>query len=238
MSPLLKIVLLLLSAYSPPRSSGDNGGESFFETCPPTKCSKRGPTIRYPLRLNTQPSFCGREGSELSCSANGSTLFHLPFSGSYLVDSINYYSRRISLEVQDGNCPLQSLLSMNRTDSILEYLSTNLLVVNCTRGGGAIDGMAGPIDCLQNDKDWVYVTDASATMDKLPSNCSISGNGAILFDGGDLVAGVERILRTRKIFMYWRFDEGCNECERKGNYCGINTSTNGTICMNPRHPSK
>ncbi|XP_059655456.1 rust resistance kinase Lr10-like isoform X2 [Cornus florida] len=74
MSPLPSIIVFLLSVYAGTRTLGENTEESFFKLCPPTRCSKRGPTIKYPFRLNTQPAFCGLEGFELSCSDNSGLL--------------------------------------------------------------------------------------------------------------------------------------------------------------------
>ncbi|KAK1298281.1 hypothetical protein QJS10_CPB14g00253 [Acorus calamus] len=40
--------------------------DDFFEVCPPSQCVDKGPLIRFPFRLDSQPSSCGLKGYELS----------------------------------------------------------------------------------------------------------------------------------------------------------------------------
>ncbi|KAH7832849.1 hypothetical protein Vadar_000608 [Vaccinium darrowii] len=247
MSPSLKIVifLLLLTYYTCSlASSVDNTSESFFKLCPPTRCSNSGPIIRYPFRLNTQPTFCGREGYELSCSADN-TVFPLLFSGHYYVKEIYYPNNWISLteipKKNSTNCPIQTLSSFNSSGPILEEPDSNLAIANCSERIVEMEGIYGPIDCLTDgggNGSWVYVMDTSYRMDRLPLQCSISDHvkfARVILGVQEIV---ERLLREGEIIVNYRVDYGCLECERAGRYCGFNTTSNKTICSSPKPKTK
>ncbi|KAK9277284.1 hypothetical protein L1049_006824 [Liquidambar formosana] len=226
----------------------ENSGENFFELCQATRCGKKGPIIRYPFRLNTQPSFCGREGFELSCSGDN-TLLRLPFSGNYYIQQIIYTHATISImHVNDTKCPLQSLLSLNLSNSQFyvgyseQFSLKTFTVVNCTEkdAWSATDKtLVGPIDCIGDEKILVYVTDASASMDKLPSPCRTYQTAEILTPcESDLRRAIERLLRTREIFIQWLDSGTCVACEKSGNHCGFNATGNETICYPNRQKPK
>ncbi|XP_058194431.1 rust resistance kinase Lr10-like isoform X3 [Rhododendron vialii] len=243
MSPPLSIVIFLLSAYHTGSialaASVNNTSESFFKLCPPTRCSNSGPIIRYPFRLNTQPTFCGREGYQLSCSANN-TVFPLGFSRDYYVREIYYPNNWISLtEIPKNspNCPIQSLLSFNRSGSILEEPDWNLVIANCSQGVVETEGLFGPIDCLSDGGDGngslFYVMDGSYRMDKLPLQCIVFKNVRIAHVL-DVKVPLERLLREGEIVENYRIDYECLVCERDGNYCGFNSTSNETMCSSPK----
>nr|CAB3473333.1 unnamed protein product [Digitaria exilis] len=59
--------------------------EDFFSYCPPSRCSKDGPEIRLPFRLessNTSSSLCGAPGViKLACSGQDTILAWYPDDG-------------------------------------------------------------------------------------------------------------------------------------------------------------
>ncbi|XP_028081603.1 rust resistance kinase Lr10-like [Camellia sinensis] len=235
-SLLMNIVLFLLSIYTTgSRASSTNSSDNFFELCPPTRCSNTGPTIRFPFRLNTQPPSCGIEGYELSCSGSN-TVFRLPSSGDYYVKQISYLRNWISLkEIHTTNCPIQSVMLFNRSGSILTA-SYYLAVVKCTERV-AKDGISGPIDCLRDDNtNFIYVMNGGDQMDKLPLHCKMFKS--VGFGNVDVnEAPVERLLRTGEIVENWNGFGRCYKCENSGKYCGLNSTSTGTICSSKKPPS-
>nr|CAB3477391.1 unnamed protein product [Digitaria exilis] len=61
--------------------------EDFFRYCPPSRCSKHGPEIRFPFRLESSntSTLCGAPGMKLTCSDQDTILVH-PF----IVTAIDY----------------------------------------------------------------------------------------------------------------------------------------------------
>lgn len=91
--------------------------QNFFRYCPASRCSKDGPEIRFPLRLETSssPSSCGATCAKLACSGQDTILFH-PLLGPCKVTAIDY--SRASLNIIPlvdslSSCPLQKLISTN-----------------------------------------------------------------------------------------------------------------------------
>ncbi|KAJ0096207.1 hypothetical protein Patl1_15135 [Pistacia atlantica] len=162
---VLSLIPFLLLPYS------EANGHKF---CPATKCNQEGPNIAFPFRLKTQPSFCGLQEFELSC-LNNKTLLHLPSSGNYYVEEIDYVFESIKImNVHETPCSLQSLLLPNLTNSnssfTSRYDSENYTIVNCTE---RIGSWSGPTECISDDKYFVYAVYAYESMDSLPSTCRV-----------------------------------------------------------------
>ncbi|KAJ0037731.1 hypothetical protein Pint_22125 [Pistacia integerrima] len=227
--PSISLFLLL-----PCTESKTSGGNITSEFCPITNCSEKGPTIRFPFRLNTQPNFCGHEGFELSCS-NNNTILHLPSSSSdYYVQEISYRDSIITIrDVQETSCPIQSLLSFNITNSNFFFFPSWLgkTLVNCTE---TIDFFVtiGPVECLSGDKNFVYVRNSHTDIDVLGSACRTykSFNVSTEFD---LVKAIMRDSSTPRVVLGWNdFEYGCQGCEKSGDMCRYNITSNSTICLN------
>ncbi|XP_021729177.1 putative RING-H2 finger protein ATL21A [Chenopodium quinoa] len=68
-------------------------------------------SIRFPFRLvNIQPESCGYPGFDLFCDASNTTLLHIPNSGSFSVQGIDYSRQQIKLSDPD-DCLAKRLLS-------------------------------------------------------------------------------------------------------------------------------
>ncbi|KAJ0038212.1 hypothetical protein Pint_22132 [Pistacia integerrima] len=226
----LSIILLL---FLPCTESKTSGGNITSEFCPITNCSEKGPTIRFPFRLNTQPKFCGHEGFELSCS-NNNTILHLPSSSSdYYVQEISYHDSIITIrDVQETTCPIQSLLSFNITNSKFFFFpfQSRKALVNCTETV-YLYGAIGPVDCVSGDKNFVYVIDSYRSMDALPSACRTckSFNVSTEFD---LLKALMRDSSTPEVVLEWKdFEYGCQGCEKLGDLCRFNITSNSTVCL-------
>ncbi|KAJ0037733.1 hypothetical protein Pint_22121 [Pistacia integerrima] len=230
---VLSIVLFLLSPYS--------GAENGDEFCPPTRCFPNGPEIRYPFRLKTQPLFCGREGFELSCS-NNKTLLHLPSSGDYYVQDIDYFVGDIAImDVRETACALQSLLFPNLINSRF-YESPDLdecTIFNCTERiqiSSNYYSVVGPINCISYDRNFVYLI-SSDTYSKeiLPPNCSKykTVRASIAWELPDSTKGA---LTNPGISIRWKPHKECDKCELSGDYCGFNTTSDSVMCCKYENP--
>ncbi|KAJ0095940.1 hypothetical protein Patl1_15165 [Pistacia atlantica] len=203
-SLLPSIILFLLLPCTESKTSGGNITSEF---CPITNCSEKGPTIRFPFRLNTQPNFCGHEGFELSCS-NNNTILHLPSSSSdYYVQEISY--RDSIITIRDGS-------------------PKGPLLVNCTE---TVDlyGAIGPIECVSGDKKFVYVIDSDTYIDELPSACTTYKSFNVT--EFDLLKALMRDSSTPEVGLEWKdFEYGCQGCEKLGDICRFNITSNSTVC--------
>ncbi|KAL5763410.1 hypothetical protein ACOSP7_019674 [Xanthoceras sorbifolium] len=119
------ILLFLLLPYTEAKTNDGGNHNSTNITnqfCPPTTCGEKGPKIRFPFRLKTQPVFCGLEGFELSCF-NNNTLLQIPSSSSnsshaFYVQEIFYLHSVVTIiDADETKCPLKTLLSLNVTGS-------------------------------------------------------------------------------------------------------------------------
>ncbi|KAJ0038906.1 hypothetical protein Pint_22155 [Pistacia integerrima] len=232
MSLVSFIILLLLLPYSSiaKNTSVINNDQNIYGFCQPTNCSENGPKIRFPFRLKTQSVSCGLEGFEMSCS-NGKNMLHLPFASGYYVQDISYLSGSITImDMNDTTCPIQSLLSPNLTNSrfSLEYdrLYQMYALLNCTVKITWTDSVLGPFDCISDERKFIYATD-DQTYEYvwMPPVCSWYKTVNISIDY------MYRDNQTEKIVIVWEALDGCWDCEKSGNYCGFNTTSNSTICI-------
>ncbi|KAL5830505.1 hypothetical protein ACOSQ3_019973 [Xanthoceras sorbifolium] len=243
------ILLFLLLPYTEAKTNDGGNHNSTNITnqfCPPTTCGEKGPKIRFPFRLKTQPVFCGLEGFELSCF-NNNTLLQIPSSSSnsshaFYVQEIFYLDSVVTIiDADETKCPLKTLLSLNVTGSKFDFIHIwpiwPIAIVNCTEkiveSSGLYEG--GPIDCISGDKKFVHVIDADESMDALPSICSIWRTTFIPVRS-DFNNSVKNFLETRRLVMAWEGIGGCYRCEKSGKFCGFNLSTNSTICVKNKDP--
>ncbi|TXG67253.1 hypothetical protein EZV62_008528 [Acer yangbiense] len=233
------ILIFLLSPYSESKSNyGVNNSTNIaYEFCQPTTCGRKGPVIRFPFRLNTQPVFCGLEGFELSCSSNNNTVLHLPsFNSStndFYVQEISYLDSIIAItDPNETTCPVKTLFSLNLTSFESPFLKIaydnwEFTTVNCTekivQSSRLYRAAVGPIDCISDDKNFVYVisafTEKNWPMDVLPPNCRILSRSK-------WIPGHKNIVK-----MAWEALGGCHRCEKSGNFCGFNITNSSTICV-------
>ncbi|KAI9186063.1 hypothetical protein LWI28_013421 [Acer negundo] len=250
------ILLFLLSPYSESKSNYGVNQTAYefwsnptlpsltnitYEFCQPTTCGRKGPVIRFPFRLKTQPVFCGLEGFELSCS-NNNTLLHLPYISSstsdFYVQEISYLHSRIAItDPNETTCPVKTLFSLNFTSLKspflkIPYRDWQIVILNCTEKiehSSRQLAEVGPIDCISDDKNFVYVIRGDAYIE----NCSIlSGTKRI----PHLKNTVTDFLKTRRMEMEWEALGGCHRCEKSGNFCGFNFTNNSTICVGNKDP--
>ncbi|KAK4851125.1 hypothetical protein QYF36_012594 [Acer negundo] len=249
------ILLFLLSPYSESKSNYGVNQTAYefwsnptlpsltnitYEFCQPTTCGRKGPVIRFPFRLKTQPVFCGLEGFELSCS-NNNTLLHLPYISSstsdFYVQEISYLHSRIAItDPNETTCPVKTLFSLNFTSLKspflkISYRDWQIATLNCTEKiehSSSELAEVGPIDCISDDKNFVYVINGDADIEEMPPNCSILSRTKRI---PHLKNTVTDFLKTRRMEMEWEALGGCHRCEKSGNFCGFNFTNNLTICV-------
>ncbi|TXG67257.1 hypothetical protein EZV62_008532 [Acer yangbiense] len=152
------ILLFLLSPSSESKSNyGVNNSTNItYEFCPPTTCGRKGPVIRFPFRLKTQPVLCGLEGFELSCSSNNNTLLHFPsFNSStndFYVEEISYLHSSIAItDPNETTCPavkgrtaskLQHIISIKKDSRDVQ--ARKLQQIQCSTSCGDIKNISYP----------------------------------------------------------------------------------------------
>lgn len=166
--------------------------KDFFRYCPPSKCSKHGPEIRFPFRLesgNTSSS-CSTPCMALACSGQETMLVH-PVLGPCKVTTIDYRYpgiKIIPLVDSLSPCPLQKLISRSipyaeqrgHCDVYYRYYAT---LVCCLKEFKPsihdAESVAGPISCLSNATHFLYLVDTSGIISILPSDCKVHLDGVI-----------------------------------------------------------
>ncbi|KAM1175685.1 hypothetical protein EV1_027828 [Malus domestica] len=105
---------------------------SIVETCNADNSSAKSCTsscghihnISHPFRLNDDPKYCGNLSYTLYCESN-ITVLHLPSSGKYYVQAINYNNKTIRLldpGLDNNNCS-----SMSQNIPPIEFYNSNSL---------------------------------------------------------------------------------------------------------------
>ncbi|XBI23805.1 hypothetical protein VPH35_048979 [Triticum aestivum] len=203
MSKILPIAILLLCLLShgpgmATVSAWDD--KDFFRYCPPSWCSKDGPEIRFPLRLESSnsSSSCGATCAKITCSGQDTILLH-PLLGPCKVTAIDYSRASFSIVPLVDSCPLQKLISINLpaiadVNRCALYESTPGTLVHCssvfTPSGTAefagdiypkntADYIVGPISCFSNQTLLAYLVMPRLYMHVLPLDCKVISHGNI-----------------------------------------------------------
>ncbi|KAF6171194.1 hypothetical protein GIB67_011255 [Kingdonia uniflora] len=82
------------------------------------KCSEDGPAVRFPFRLRGHhPNHCGYPGFDLSCTTGNETMVELPFSGKFIVQTIDYENQFLDVSDPDSCIPRRLLQHLNFSKS-------------------------------------------------------------------------------------------------------------------------
>ena len=180
--------------------------QDFFRNCPPSRCSKDGPEIRFPLRLDSSntPSSCGATCAKLACSGQSTIMLH-PLLGPCNVNSINYTGALLNITPLTSACTMiQNLISISSPPAADHHCTSHYsrtgMLVGCSReftpsgitqypvyddrGGyyasaSAADTIAGPISCLSNKTHYSYLVATDAFMYDLPLDCKVISDAAL-----------------------------------------------------------
>ncbi|CAM0878950.1 unnamed protein product [Alopecurus aequalis] len=233
--------------------------QNFFRYCPPSRCSKDGPEIRFPLRLETSgsSSSCGATCAKLDCSGQDTILFH-PLLGPCKVTAIDYSRATLNIiPLVDSlsPCPLQKLISTSRPADFFNrcslYQATPGKLVSCSKEftpssttqvdddhivKNAADYIVGPISCFSNQSQFTYLVIARLYMFVLPLDCKVVSSILIPlgWDGLTFKQTSERIISFSETTASWSDDDityNCTKCELGGRTCAFSSRRNQTFCI-------
>ncbi|KAJ1257754.1 hypothetical protein BS78_10G020400 [Paspalum vaginatum] len=205
MSGFLVIALLLLCLLK------DGGYKTkawddadFFNYCPPSRCSKHSPEIRYPFRLESRnlSSLC-RAPSDMKfkCSGDDTILLIQSTVTPYKVTAIDYKQATLMLAPRvDDFSPScgQKLMSVALPRSTaakcqqrdmyysplcnLRYATMVSCLREFTPSNRAAYYIFGPISCLTSTSHVYYLVDGYAELSVLPLDCKVVPDSYFLMD--------------------------------------------------------
>ncbi|VAH72161.1 unnamed protein product [Triticum turgidum subsp. durum] len=231
-----------------------SGDGQFFHDCPPSRCSDGNIETRFPFRLATSLPSCGAPGMELSCSKEADTILLHPILGLCKVTAIDYSGGTLNvipLEESWTRCPLQKISTTNLSTSVYRLLTPQTgTLVRCSREfkpdkkarvtPGTRDSVVGPISCLSNTSQLMYLMDSGESMSLLPLDCTVVLNGIwlpTLVDpsGYDCRYSVLFNIKAKRIpiTLFWsvpNITNICQDCEQKGHPCGFSSQRRQAFC--------
>ncbi|VAH70795.1 unnamed protein product [Triticum turgidum subsp. durum] len=251
---VLALLFVLHLDYGINRATASSDGD-FFHNCAPTRCSEGGTEIRFPFRLASSPQSCGAPGLELACSREADTILLHPILGLCKVTAIDYIFgglNVIPLEESWTRCPLQKISTTNLSTSVYipdSYGGETANLVRCSRElipaekagtrPGMGDSIVGPISCLSNTSQFIYLMDGSEPMYILPLDCTVVSNGISTPWDYDIKPAVLFTERARRVIAFgettltWsvpNITDICLDCERNGHPCGFSSQHRQAFC--------
>uniref|UniRef100_A0A0D9UW10 non-specific serine/threonine protein kinase n=1 Tax=Leersia perrieri TaxID=77586 RepID=A0A0D9UW10_9ORYZ len=223
----------------------------FFRNCPPSRCSGDGPDIRFPFRLESSSSSCGAPGMQLQCSGQDTLLLH-PVLGSSKVTGIDYSYGVINivpLAKSWSQCAFQKIISANYSTSVYKqygFQYASLLSCSGEFTWNSTDSIFGPISCLSNGSQSLYLVAPYAFVSILPLYCKVVSTEIMLPYTSNLVrqdyyagASVEfnesakRITTFSELTFTWsapNITDVCIDCERQQRLCGFSSQRRTAFC--------
>jgi hypothetical protein len=199
--------------------------------CDELQCGGRGPAIRFPFRLNSQPDHCGYPGFNLSCTDTKKTVLQLPTFVKFFVKKIDYKSQVIEVHDPDHCFPRQ-LRQLNLSSSPFLFKKQeqrDFSLFNCssteTQTNYAIPCLSGPshkVRAFYSDDDINDLPIASCekmyTLRSIPSTfTSELGRGHLVYPKE---IGDDKVLQ-----LNWSRPV-CRDCEVKGMGCRLKNNSN------------
>lgn len=219
---LYLLLLCFLCFFNPATTS---------ELCFDSTCNDNFQTIRFPFRIkNQQPKSCGYPGFDLSCHSTGQPLLHLPSSGDFTVQYIDYQSQEIW--VNDPNhCLPRKILSLSLSGSpFVAEISEEFTFFNCSWNDQIpYEFNLIPIPCLSGLSYAVFASSFPIVNEILSASCGVMKTVSVPGSWSyppDL---------TNDLRLVWRKPD-CRRCESDGGRCGLKpNSTNQVQCKyNPQ----
>ncbi|XP_022922932.1 RING-H2 finger protein ATL22-like [Cucurbita moschata] len=222
---LLLCLLCFLCLFSPASTS---------ELCFHSSCNGDFQTIQFPFRIeNQQPKSCGYPGFDLTCPSTGQPLLHLPSSGDFTVQYIDYENQEIL--VNDPNkCLPRKILSLELSGSPFHATnSEDFTFFNCSWSDPIPSEFnLNPIYCLSGLSYAVFASPSSFVNEILSSSCVAMKTVSVPYSwsfSADL---------TNDLRLGWK-KPNCRRCESQGGICGLApNSTDQIQCKHsaqPRH---
>jgi hypothetical protein len=199
--------------------------------CDELRCGDRGPAIRFPFRLNSQPDHCGYPGFNLSCTDTKKTVLQLPIFVKFFVKKIDYKSQVIEVHDPDHCFPKQ-LRELNLSSSpflFKQQEQRDFSLFNCssteTQTNYAIPCLSGPsheVRAFYSDDDINGLPIASC--EKMYTLRSIPSTFTSELWRGHLVFPKE-IADDKVLHLNWSRPV-CRDCEVKGMGCRLKNNSN------------
>ncbi|KAI5004045.1 hypothetical protein ZWY2020_031288 [Hordeum vulgare] len=246
--PKLLVMLVLLPFLTNESYVGAaSDDEDFFKKCSSQRCSKHGPKIQFPFRLSTQPTSCGADGMQLSCSGHD-TIFDHPVLGSCKVTAIYYMHRVINITppVEPlAQCPLQKLILKKLETGVYKQPQSFTTMVRCSKSfiPAYPYSIVGPAPCVSsNTSQFWYLALASAYISDLPWDCvAISKGIPIPFSydkhgpnsdpSNEIAKAVVNFGATTFTWHLNNITGVCQQCEHEGRYCGFSSQKRQAFCQ-------
>ncbi|KAM7476524.1 hypothetical protein LguiB_023767 [Lonicera macranthoides] len=206
---IIKLLFFFLSLLSPRLSAQTD--------CPNTKCPNSNFPIHFPFQLNNHQSLtCSYPGFNLRCTNQQKTAIYLPYSGEFLVRSINY--RAQTIDVYDPfNCLSRRLLDLNLTGTPFEVaLYKNFTFIVCP---SEIVQSLTVIDCLSNSTNSTLTTTSVNIARSMTYACQeiFTARIPVSFPGQYEEAFFADL--GEDLVLKWSVPD-CEECEANGGTCG------------------
>ncbi|KAL5816782.1 hypothetical protein ACOSQ3_025160 [Xanthoceras sorbifolium] len=189
------------------------------QTCP-VSCGATGPEswIRFPFRRDDQALRCGYPGFELSCNNGSQTILHLPITGSFLVENINYKSQTILINDPDYCLPKRFTRSFTLSGTPFEpWNPVELTFYNCS-SGNALPTVFGSrvISCMSGGNFTVVAVPTYRYNESGPSTGSCSEINTVVVPAFlPSWSGLEQGVQLK-----WNVPD-CRSCEERGGSCGF-----------------
>ncbi|KAG2598514.1 rust resistance kinase Lr10-like isoform X1 [Panicum virgatum] len=217
--------------------------EDLSNYSPPSRCSKHGPEIRFPLQLEsskpyTSSSLCGSPCIKLACSGQDTILVD-PVLAPYKVIAVDYRSATLTIIPRLNYSPCRLIANFMSASSMIPYdidypgyTFYSGFAVHCFKKfTPSTDGdyIVGPIFCLSNATHFFYLVYARADMSILPLDCKAVSNGTIPIPVADIMPyttfkeQVEMILNNAAMTVGWWIHEYEPEFAFSGTQCGRQT---------------
>lgn len=192
------------------------------EFCFDSSCIGDSQTIRFPFWIaNGQPKSCGYPGFDLSCHATGKPLLHLPPSGDFNVQNIDYKNQEIKIN-DPYNCLPKKILSLNLSGSpFLKKNTQNFTFFNCSSHYLPYWNI-DPIYCLSSYLHTVYASSSPLLIHMFASNCvtikTVSVPSSSYYSSK----------LSDELLLKWE-NPDCRTCESIGQRCELKPSSSHAI---------
>ncbi|KAG8496823.1 hypothetical protein CXB51_008046 [Gossypium anomalum] len=149
-------------------------------------------------------------------------ILTFPFSGDFVIDSISYFSQRISI-TDPGNCIARRLLQgFNYSDTPFQPLDTrNFTFLNCTSDAPVFQSPGGvsPIPCLSSESHSFVALPTELVGASNTSSCT----EVVTFMHPSLDDSIKD-----SILLTWK-EPDCGRCESDGGFCQYRYDTSSEV---------
>ncbi|XP_059442286.1 rust resistance kinase Lr10-like [Corylus avellana] len=208
-------------------------GECQSNGCAKLPCGARGPVIRFPFRVNSQPEHCGYPGFNLSCTDTNDAVVELPNSVKLFVKRIDYKSQVLQL-YDPAHCIPKQLRRLNLSSSPFQFEQDSPEDQTWSSGESSSTGLTDFgffncsqrevkfrfIRCLSSQKHQVYAFDKRDDLMDLPLSSCTKMYSLRSIPNTRVLGDDEKNLELK-----WS-RPACVHCEAKGKKCRLkNNST-------------